>query len=114
MSGLPAVLVGLLIGGGIVTSPALAQEVTTKSDHARARLEESLQAKVDSGSTATVPVFVTLSGDPAAVQQLLSDDHTATSRGASIVLGRIPVQAATNRLRAPGRRTPLGPASVRR
>src|SRR5262249_28553230 len=78
-------------------APAWAQEdVTTSTDGARAKLDDALQAKVDAGSTATVPVFVTVSGDDTAtVERLLSGDHTAGTKRAAIVVGRIPVQAAT-------------------
>jgi hypothetical protein len=77
-------------------APAWAQDdVTSSTDGAKAKLDDALQAKVDAGSTATVPVFVTLSGhDTAAVERLLSGDHTASRKGASLVVGRIPVQAA--------------------
>src|SRR4051795_8468618 len=71
------------------------EEVTSKTDGAKEKLDESLQAKVDAGSTETVPVLVTVSGDPSQVQALLSGDHTATTRRTSLVVGRIPVQAAT-------------------
>jgi hypothetical protein len=90
---LAAVLAAVAMGA----APAWAQdEVTTSTDGAKAKLDDALQAKVEAGSTATVPVFVTLSGsDTAAVERLLSGDHTASRKGASIVVGRIPVQAAT-------------------
>src|SRR3954447_10126090 len=71
------------------------EEVTTKTDGAKEKLDDSLQAKVDAGSTETVPVLVTVSGDPSQVQSLLSGDHTATTRRTSLVVGRVPVQAAT-------------------
>src|SRR3954447_6920292 len=71
------------------------EEVTTKTDGAKEKLDDSLQAKVDAGSTETVPVLVTVSGDPSQVQSLLSGDHTATTRGTSLVVGRVPVQTAT-------------------
>src|SRR3954468_3488268 len=71
------------------------EEVTTKTDGAKEKLDESLQAKVDAGSTETVPVLVTVSGDPSQVQALLSGDHTATTRRTSLVVGRVPVQTAT-------------------
>src|SRR4051812_37347403 len=90
---------GALIALSMSAAPAWAQDpqdVTTKSDGAKAKLDDSLQAKVDAGSTATVPVFVTVSGsDTRAVERLLSGDRTANSHGVSIVFGRIPAQAAT-------------------
>src|ERR1700755_414195 len=88
---------GALIAVAMGAAPAWAQDdVTTSTDGAKAKLDDALQAKVDAGSTATVPVFVTLSGnDTAAVERLLSGDHTASRKGASLVVGRIPVHAAT-------------------
>src|SRR4051794_8719111 len=71
------------------------EEVVSKTDGAKEKLDESLQAKVDAGSTGTVPVLVTVSGDPSQVQSLLTGDHTATTRKTSLVVGRVPVQAAT-------------------
>src|SRR3954467_1386210 len=68
---------------------------TSETDGAEEKLDASLQAKVDAGSTETVPVLVTVSGDPSQVQSLLSGDHTATTQRTSLVVGRVPVQAAT-------------------
>jgi hypothetical protein len=93
--------VGLLAAGltalAMGAAPARAQDdVTTSTDGAKAKLDDALQAKVDAGSTATVPVFVTVSGDDiAAVERLLAGDHTAGNKRAAIVVGRIPAQAAT-------------------
>ena len=78
------------------------EEVTSKTAGAKEKLDESLQAKVDAGQTGTVPVLVTVSGDPSQVQSLLSGDHTATTRRTSLVLGRVPVQAATKVASADG------------
>src|SRR4051794_37640766 len=88
---------GALIAAAVGVAPAWAQDdVTTSTDGAKAKLDDALQAKVDAGSTATVPAFVAVSGDDiAAVERLLSGDHTAGTRRASIVVGRIPVQAAS-------------------
>src|SRR4051812_8022949 len=82
---------------------ALAQdEVASKTEGAKEKLDESLQAKVDAGATETVPVLVTVSGDPSQVQSLLSGDHTATTRRTSLVVGRVAVQAATKVAAAEG------------
>src|SRR3954452_21461894 len=78
------------------------EEVTSKTDGAKEKLDASLQAKVDAGQTETVPVLVTVSGDPSQVQALLSGDHTATTRETSLVVGRVPVQAATKVASADG------------
>jgi hypothetical protein len=67
------------------------QEVTTSSDPGKAKLDDSLRQKVDAGSTATVPVFVTASGDLTRIKALLSDDHTAPAESGALVIGRIPV-----------------------
>ena len=90
-------LAGALTAVAMAAAPAWAQEdVTTSTDAAKAKLDDSLQAKVDAGSTARVPVFVNVSGqDTAAVERLLSGERTASVHGASIVIGRIPAQAAT-------------------
>src|SRR3954452_7580541 len=82
----------ILAGAGVAQAQ---EEVTSKTDGAKEKLDDSLQAKVDAGSTETVPVLVTVSGDPSQVQSLLSGDHTATTRGTSLVVGRVPVQTAT-------------------
>src|SRR4051794_36670777 len=74
---------------------AAQEQVTSKTDGAKEKLDASLQAKVDAGSTATVPVLVTVAGDPSQVQALLTGDHTATARKTSLVVGRVPVQTAT-------------------
>src|SRR4051794_7382558 len=71
------------------------EEVTSKTDGAKEKLDASLEAKVDAGATGTVPVMVTVAGDPSRVQALLSGDHTATTRKTSLVVGRVPVQTAT-------------------
>ncbi|HJQ73251.1 MAG TPA: S8 family serine peptidase [Gaiellaceae bacterium] len=65
----------------------------TKVDAAKTKLAPSLQQKLASGSTASVAVFVTLKqGDPAAVKQLLTSDHTASYDGLSLVIGRVGAQ----------------------
>jgi hypothetical protein len=69
------------------------QRVTSKSDPAKAKLDDALQAKVKDGATGTVPVFVTATGDLSEVKALLDDDATAQARGKAIVVGRISVQA---------------------
>jgi hypothetical protein len=69
--------------------------VISKSDPAKAKLDDELQAKVDAGSTEQVPVLVATSGDAAAVKGLLADDATANRRGKALVLGHIGVQQLT-------------------
>jgi subtilase family protein len=67
--------------------------VTKTSGAAADKLHPKLQRKVESGATNDIFVYVTVSGDPAAVQALLSDEHVADSNGAGIVVGKIAVQA---------------------
>jgi hypothetical protein len=89
-------LLGVTLAIWACAGVAQAQEdVTTRTDGAKEKLDAALQAKVDAGATGTVPVLVTVAGDPSDVQALLSGDHTATTRRTSLVAGRIPVQAAT-------------------
>jgi subtilase family protein len=66
--------------------------VISKSDPAKAKLDDELQAKVEAGATASVPVFVTAKGDVSQVKALLDDDKTAQIAGTAIVVGRIPAQ----------------------
>src|SRR3954471_16010846 len=95
--GVPRLAVMLAVASTWVCAGAAQaqEEVTSKTEGAKEKLDASLQAKVDAGATETVPVLVTVSGDPSQVQDLLTGDHTATTRRTSLVLGRVPVQAAT-------------------
>jgi hypothetical protein len=83
----------------IVTSAAPQQRagepdrVVTRSDPGKAKLDEALREKVDSGSTAEVAVFVTVSGDASRVRALLDRDATAKRSGNALVVGRIGTQA---------------------
>ena len=81
--------------------------VHTKVDAAKTKLAPSLQQQLDSGSTASVGVFVTLkNGDVAAVKQLLSDDYTASDGGLALIVGKVGAQklaklASVNRAASP-------------
>jgi hypothetical protein len=94
-----ACAVALAVGLVALATPAAPQrrgadpaEVQSKSDPATAKLDDRLQAKVEAGSTESVPVMVATSGDVAPVKALL-DGHAAASKGRkSLVLGRIGVQ----------------------
>ena len=67
--------------------------VVTKTGPAVEKLAPALQQKVDAGSTASVPVFVTTDDAAAArVKALLENAHTASRNGFSLVVGRIGVQ----------------------
>src|SRR3954452_16971471 len=90
-----AVMLAVALTWACATAAQAQEEVSSKTDGAKEKLDTSLQAKVDAGQTQTVPVLVTVSGDPAPVQALLAGDHTATTRRTSLVVGRVPVQTAT-------------------
>lgn len=64
----------------------------SKSDSAKAKLDEQLQAKVESGSTASLPVMVATTGDVAQVTALLDGDAAARKGRKALVLGRIGTQ----------------------
>ncbi len=67
--------------------------VVTKSDGAKAKLAPELVRKLDSGSTASVPVFVSLrNGDVAATRSLLTADHVAKRGELALVVGRVRAQ----------------------
>src|SRR5262249_6224155 len=68
--------------------------VITARDAAKAKLDAQLRKQLDSGSKASVYVFVSVAGSPKAVQAMLAGDHTAaTPNGAlSLVIGRLPTQ----------------------
>jgi hypothetical protein len=84
-----ACAVALAVGLVALATPAAPQrrgadpaEVQSKSDPAKARLDQQLRAKVEAGSTESVPVMVATSGDVAPVKALLDGD-SAASKGAS-------------------------------
>src|SRR3954469_13068648 len=67
--------------------------VVTKSDGAKAKLAHELVQKLDSGSTASVPVFVSLrNGDVAATRSLLTGDRVAKRGEVALVVGRVRAQ----------------------
>ena len=68
-------------------------DVQTRSDAARAKLDPKLQAMLDDGSTRTIQVFATVSGNPDAAEAYLDDAHTAFQGGAGLIVGQINVQA---------------------
>lgn len=67
-------------------------DVHTRSNAAKERLHPRLQQKVEAGSTARIPVFVTVRGNPAPTQRLLEGAHVARAGAAAIVVGTIRVQ----------------------
>ncbi|HEV8249267.1 MAG TPA: S8 family serine peptidase [Gaiellaceae bacterium] len=67
--------------------------VTKTSGVAAEKLHPKLQRQVESGSTDEIFVYVTVSGDPSAVKDLLTEEKVADSDGAGIVVGKIGVQA---------------------
>jgi hypothetical protein len=94
-----ACAVALAVGLVALATPAAPQrrgadpaEVQSKSDPAKAKLDAQLQAKVEAGSTESVPVMVATSGDVAPVKALLDGDSAASKGRKALVLGRIGVQ----------------------
>jgi hypothetical protein len=91
--------VATAVGLVALASPAAPQRhgadplaVQSRSDPAKAKLDEQLQAKVESGSTASVPVMVATTGDVAQVKALLDGDAAARKGRKALVLGRIGTQ----------------------
>ena len=66
--------------------------VVTASDSGKSKLDSKLQDALESGSTETVPVFVTATDGVSAVESLLTNAHAATRAGNSLVVGKINVQ----------------------
>ena len=93
-------LVAGLVAGAVAPATAIAREparsspdkVVSKSDHARTKIHPTLLKQLDSGSTKEIHVFVTVLGDPAAVEALLSDTHVASARDAALVVGKVHAQ----------------------
>ena len=67
-------------------------KIKTATDAAKGKLDKALAAKVAGGSNATVPVFVSMRGDTARAEALLSDAHATAAGEVSLVVGRIPAQ----------------------
>ena len=67
--------------------------VTTASDAAMDKLHPKLEEQVESGSTETISVFVTVEGNAAAATSALDDAKVAESGGVALVVGEISVQA---------------------
>ena len=63
--------------------------VTTKSDKAFSKLDAKLRKAYAKHAGATVPVFVSVVGNPASVEAQLDDAYSTSSKGASMVVGRI-------------------------
>jgi len=70
-----------------------ARSVRSAADAAMEKLHPALADKVESGSTATIPVFVTVDGSAAGVKAALDDAKVAESRGVAIVVGEVSVQS---------------------
>ena len=67
--------------------------VTTASDAAKDKLHPKLEEQVESGSTETISVFVTVDGNAAPATTLLDDAKVAQSGDVALVVGEISVQA---------------------
>src|SRR3954471_12612459 len=88
-----AVVLTAAVTNAAPTHKAKPDKVITKSDAAKAKLAPSLEQKLESGSTASVPVFVTMkSANVGAVRGLLVGEHVAQSDGFALVVGRIGAQ----------------------
>ena len=66
--------------------------VTTASDAAKDKLDPKLAEQVESGSTETISVFVTVDGSAAPATTLLDDARVAQSGDVALVVGKISVQ----------------------
>ena len=64
--------------------------VTTASDAAKDKLDPKLAEQVESGSTETISVFVTVDGVPPPATTLLDDARVAQSGDVALVVGKIP------------------------
>jgi hypothetical protein len=65
--------------------------ISSKADKAVGKLDARLQKAYTADSTKTLPVFVTVTGNTAAVESQLQDAHATTQgRGVSLVVGRVP------------------------
>jgi len=63
--------------------------ITTKSDKAFSKLDSKLRRAYDKHTEATVPVFVSVVGNPVSVESQLDNAYSTSSKGASLVVGRI-------------------------
>ena len=68
--------------------------VITKSDAAKDKLDSKLREKVASGSTESIPIFASLTGDVAAAKALVKNAKVAQRGGYALLVGSIPAQAA--------------------
>jgi hypothetical protein len=66
--------------------------VKTSSDQGRRKLGRDLLQMVDRHANGSVPVFVSVVGDPRGVARRLDRSHTTRSGDVSLVVGRIPAQ----------------------
>jgi hypothetical protein len=69
-----------------------AHAVATASDKGKSKLDAKLEQQLESGSTATIPVFVVATGDVEAVKALLKNPHVARAGDGGLVVGQINVQ----------------------
>jgi len=95
---LAAALVVFLVASATQAAPGekagkAPRAVKTASDGAKSKLHPSLRKQVESGSTDTIHVFVTVTGDGAAASALLHDAKVASAQDKALVVGAIAVQA---------------------
>jgi hypothetical protein len=62
-------------------------QVKTSADALLAKLDPKLEAKVKKGETASVAVFATVQGDPAAAKAVLDNARVAATGDSGLVLG---------------------------
>ena len=74
-------------------TPAVAQQIETATDGAKAKLDPKLETRVKKGDTQQVAVFATVKGDAGKARALLDNPKTAQSGDTGIVIGTIGVQA---------------------
>lgn len=72
------------------TKPA---SISTASDAAKSKLHPKLLKQLESGSTAKIPVFAVVQGDASQARAYLTKSYATSGAGATIVVGRIGVQA---------------------
>jgi hypothetical protein len=93
-----AVLLAALVGPTTVTAakkPAATKpaSITTATDHAKTKIHPKLLKQLESGSTSKISVFAVVKGDVTQARKYLSGSHVADNGDASILVGKIAVQA---------------------
>ena len=86
--------VAVATGAALSNSAAKARKaeptVSTSSDEALNKLDEPLQQKYHRHQKGSVPVFVSVSGDPSEVASQLDNAHATRTGDIAIVIGQVP------------------------